>query len=168
MEGFENFIGLNPWTALFTLINLVITFLILRKFLFGPVKKMIDSRRQEIDDMYAEAETARSEANVFKADCEKQLQEARATAGELTRTAAANAAARGEQILEQANREAAAMRQKAEREIAQDRIKAINEVKGDVSRIALDIAEKVVEKNLDEQTQQSLIEDFLRDMEALV
>ena len=53
MSGFENFIGFNPWTALFTLLNMVITFLILKKFLFKPVNKMIDDRQKEIDGLFA-------------------------------------------------------------------------------------------------------------------
>ena len=53
MTGFESFVGVNPWTALFTFCNMLITFAVLKKFLFKPVKKMIDDRQQEIDTMYA-------------------------------------------------------------------------------------------------------------------
>ena len=55
MTGFESFVGVNPWTALFTFCNMLITFAVLKKFLFKPVKKMIDDRQQEIDTMYADA-----------------------------------------------------------------------------------------------------------------
>ena len=55
MTGFESFVGVNPWTALFTFCNMLITFTVLKKFLFKPVKKMIDDRQQEIDTMYADA-----------------------------------------------------------------------------------------------------------------
>ena len=48
MTGFESFVGVNPWTALFTFCNMLITFAVLKKFLFKPVKKMIDDRQQEI------------------------------------------------------------------------------------------------------------------------
>ena len=47
MTGFESFVGVNPWTALFTFCNMLITFAVLKKFLFKPVKKMIDDRQQE-------------------------------------------------------------------------------------------------------------------------
>ena len=47
MTGFESFVGVNPWTALFTFCNMLITFAVLRHFLFKPVKQMIDDRRQE-------------------------------------------------------------------------------------------------------------------------
>ena len=51
MTGFESFVGVNPWTALFTFCNMLITFAVLKKFLFKPVKKMIDDRQQEIDTL---------------------------------------------------------------------------------------------------------------------
>lgn len=68
MTGFESFVGVNPWTALFTFCNMLITFTVLKKFLFKPVKKMIDDRQQEIDTMYADADAAKQKA----ADLEKE------------------------------------------------------------------------------------------------
>ena len=59
MTGFESFVGVNPWTALFTFCNMLITFSVLKHFLFKPVKKMIDDRQQEIDTMYADADAAK-------------------------------------------------------------------------------------------------------------
>ena len=62
MTGFESFVGVNPWTALFTFCNMLITFAVLKQFLFKPVKKMIDDRQQEIDTMYADADAAKQKA----------------------------------------------------------------------------------------------------------
>ena len=164
MEGFENFIGLNPWTALFTLCNLVITFLILRKFLFKPVKKMIDSRQKEIDDLYADAGTAKSEAEAMRSDYEQKLLEARQTSAEILRQAQSDADAKGEEILRQARSDADALRDKARSDIALEKKKALNDIKSDISQIALDIAEKVVEKEINAADQQALIEEFIRNM----
>ena len=62
MTGFESFVGIDPWTALFTFCNMMITFAVLKKFLFKPVKKMIDDRQAEIDTMYADADAAKQKA----------------------------------------------------------------------------------------------------------
>ena len=56
---FESFIGINPWTALFILLNFLLLFFVAKKFLFVPVKNMIDSRQKEIDAMYQEADAAK-------------------------------------------------------------------------------------------------------------
>ena len=164
MSGFENFIGLNPWTALFTLCNLVIVFLILKKFLFKPVNKMIDDRQKEIDQLYADATGAKQAAETLRDDYSQKLAEAKDTSARIVSEATQEANRRGEEIVRQARQDADALREKAGADIALERKKALNDVKGDISRIALDIAEKVVERELDEKDQERLIDGFLRDM----
>ncbi|MBR6378163.1 MAG: F0F1 ATP synthase subunit B [Oscillospiraceae bacterium] len=164
MSGFENFIGLNPWTALFTLCNLVIVFLILKKFLFKPVNKMIDDRQKEIDRLYADAAGAKQEAETLREDYSQKLAEAKDTSARIVSEATKEANRRGEEIVRQARQDADALREKAGADIALERKKALNDVKGDISRIALDIAEKVVERELDEKDQERLIDGFLRNM----
>ena len=164
MSGFENFIGFNPWTALFTLLNLVLTFLILKKFLFKPVNKMIDERQKEIDDLYAEAAGAKQDAETMREDYARKLAAAKDNSAQLLAEATKEANRRSDEILSQAHSDANAIREKARADIDMERKKALNGVKDDISRIALDIAEKVVEKKLDADDQDRLFEKFLRDM----
>jgi len=164
MTGFENFIGFNPWTALFTLLNMVLTFLILKKFLFKPVNKMIDDRQKEIDDLFADATQAREQAETMREDYSRRLAEAKDTSAQIVSEATQEANRRGDEIVRQARLDADALREKANSDIALERKKALNEVKNDISRIALDIAGKVVEKELDPKEHERLIEGFLRDM----
>lgn len=164
MGQFENFIGFNPWTALFTLLNLVLTFLILKKFLFKPVTKMIDDRQKEIDEIYADAEDARLKAENMRADYDRKLSEAKDASAQIIAEATQEAHRRRDDILVHAHTDAEAIRNKARADIELERKKAINGVKDDISRIALDIAEKVVEKELDSADHDRMVEDFLRHM----
>ena len=164
MTGFEYFIGFNPWTALFTLLNMVLTFLILKKFLFKPVNKMIDDRQREIDDLFADATQAKEQAETMREDYSRRLAEAKDTSAQIVSEATQEANRRGDEIVRQARLDADALREKASSDIALERKKALNEVKNDISRIALDIAGKVVEKELDPKEHERLIEGFLRDM----
>ena len=164
MSGFEGFIGFNPWTAMFTLLNMVLTFLILKKFLFKPVNQMIDARQKEIDDLYSDAANVRQDAEAMREDYSRKLAEAKETSAQIVSEAKQEANRRGEEILRQARQDADALRLKADAEIALERKKALNEVKNDISRIALDIAGKVVEKELNATEHERLIEGFLRDM----
>ena len=164
MSGFENFIGFNPWTALFTLLNLVLTFLILKKFLFKPVNKMIDDRQKEIDELFAEAEDAKKMAENMRADYDRKLAEAKESSAKIISEASQEANRRSDEIIRQARMDADALRQKADADIALERKKALNDVKGDISRIAMDIAEKVVERELNADDQERLIDGFLRDL----
>lgn len=164
MSGFENFIGFNPWTALFTLLNMVLTFLILKKFLFKPVNKMIDDRQKEIDELYASANAARKDAETMRDGYTRKLSEAKETSAQIVAEATQEANRRSDEIIRQARQDADAIRQKAGTDIALEKKKALNEVKGDISKIALDIAGKVVERELDSADQERLVEGFLREM----
>ncbi len=162
--SFESIVGVNPWTALATFCNMIITFLILRHFLFKPVKKMIDDRQKEIDDLYADAGRAKEEAQALEEDYRQHLAAAKSERDEILREAVTRAAAKEREILAEANAQADAIREKAQADIAQERKKAVNELKNDLSGIAIDIAEKVTEKEISEKEHEALIEDFIRKM----
>lgn len=164
MEGFENFIGLNPWTALFMLCNLVLVFLVFKKFLFKPVQKMIDDRQKEIDDLYAEGEQKRLEAEKLHEDYAAQLANARVETQKMLRDANTEASQQREEILREAKADAAALKEKAAADIALEKKKARNDVKDEIGSMAIEIAEKVVGKELNAKDQSALIEDFIRSM----
>ena len=91
MTGFESFVGVNPWTALFTFCNMLITFSVLKHFLFKPVKKMIDDRQQEIDTMYADADAAKQKAAALEQEYQAHLQSIKAERDSLLRDATVRA-----------------------------------------------------------------------------
>ena len=76
LETFEAFVGVNFWTMIFAWCNLLVLYFVLRKLLFKPVKNMIDSRQQEIDGMYSDAEKSREDADAMKADYEEKISHA--------------------------------------------------------------------------------------------
>ncbi len=161
MTGFEQIVGINPWTALFTFCNMIITFLLLKKFLFKPVKKMIDSRQKEIDDMYADAEASKAQAAQLQADYEEHLSSARAERDEILRDAVSRAQKREAEILADARESAAAIMTKAESDIAQEKKKALNEVKNEISSISISIATEVVGREISEADHARLVSDFI-------
>jgi F-type H+-transporting ATPase subunit b len=161
---FESFIGVNFWTALAVLINFLIVFFVGKKFLFVPVKNMIDSRQQEIDAMYEQANDAKAQAQAMQKEYEQHLAGAKEEAAAMVRSAAKTAQSRGEQIILEAKEEAAAIRAKASDDIAKERKNAVNEIKNDISGIAVSIASKVVEKEISEKDHERLIQEFIDKM----
>lgn len=161
MSGFESVVGVNPWTALFTLCNMVITFLLLKKFLFKPVKKMIDDRQKEIDGLYSDANRSKDAAAAMQAEYQQRLDNAKEERDEILRNATLRAQKREQEMLAEANAAAEAVRVKAEAELAQEKKKAINEVKDEISGIAMEIASKVVEREIDAKDHQALVEEFI-------
>ena len=87
MGQFEAFVGVNFWTALFILLNTLIIFFVAKKFLFGPVMKIIESRQQEIDALYTQADTARRTAEKLQSEYEDKLSQAATTSERLVKEA---------------------------------------------------------------------------------
>lgn len=161
MGEFESLVGVNFWTALFTLINMILTFAILAKFLFKPVKKMIDDRQREIDDQYAQADAAHREAQRLQAEYTDKLSTARQTGEQIVKEATVRAQDRTDQILRQANQEAEAILEKAQADIALEKKKAVNDAKNEISGLAMAIAGKVVGRELTAQDQTDLVDRFI-------
>ena len=164
MGQFEAFVGVNFWTALFILLNTLIIFFVARKFLFGPVMNIIEKRQQEIDDLYTQAETSREAAGNLQREYEEKLSQAAATSERLVKEATVRAQGREEEILRQANQRAEAILAKASADIAQEKKKALNDAKDEISVIALAIAGKVVGRELDEADQVKLVDSFIEEL----
>lgn len=159
--GPGEFLNINFFTALFTLINTVALFLVLKHFLFKPVMKMIEDRQKEIDDLYADAGAAKENAQALENEYKEKLSVATDTGERIVREAVARGQAREEEIIRQANAEAAAIMDKAEAAITLEKKKAINEAKDEISVIAIAIAEKVVARELRPVDQDKLVDDFI-------
>ena len=161
---FESFIGVNFWTALFVLLNFLLLFFVAKKFLFVPVMKMIQSRQQEIDEMYAQAQEAKDSAQAMEAEYRQQLAAAQETGDSIVKEAMTRGKNREEEIIRQANREADAIREKASADIAREKKQALNDAKNDISALAVEIAGKVVGATLDTAQQQKLVDSFLEEL----
>lgn len=164
MGYFEDFIGVNLWTALFVLLNTLTVIFVGTKFLFKPVMKMIQQRQQEIDDMYASAGNAEQQAKLMEAEYKEKLSAAAETGEKIVKEAVARGQAREEEILRQANAEASAIMDKAAADIALEKKKAINDAKDEISGIAIAIAEKVVARELNEADQAKLVDSFINEL----
>ena len=164
MKGFESFIGVNFWTALFTLLNFLAVLYVGKRFLWGPVMKIIQDRQQEIDDLYKDAGDAKENAQAMEAEYKEKLAVATQTGERMVKEAVARGQAREEEIIRAANAEAAAIMDKAAADIAMEKKKAINDAKDEISGMAIAIAEKVVGRELNSADQSKLIDDFINEL----
>ena len=164
MELYQALITLDGWTFLAQICNLMIQLLIFKKFLLNPVKKVIAERKAKADSQIADAEKLRTEAEAMKAEYEQNLQNARTEANQIVAAAQKTAAARSEELLGEARAQAAALKQTAEADIAQERKKAVNEGKDEIGGMAMEIASKVVEREIKEADHQDLIDEFIKNV----
>ena len=146
MQLYQALITLDGWTFVAQICNLMIQLLIFKKFLLNPVKKVIAERKAKADSQIADAAKLRTEANQIVAAAQK------------------TATARSEELLGEARAQAAALKQKAEADIAQERKKAVNEVKDEIGGMAMEIASKVVEREIREADHKDLIDEFIKNV----
>ena len=162
MNTVQEFISVTPWTIVFSICNLLILCALIKKFLFKPVMSVLEARLKEIDDIYGAADKDRSDAEALKAEYTRRMSGARAEADGIVRTAMDSARRKSDQIVNEANSQAARMKQKAQSEIEQEKRKAFAELQGELSGMAVDIAEKMVEREINGKDHQTLIDDFIR------
>ncbi len=158
---FESFLGVNPWTALFILLNTLTIYFVGKKFLFTPVMNIIDERQKEIDGLYSDAGSAKEEAEALRSEYQRKISDAQATSERIVKDAVARGQAREEEILRKANAEAAAIMDKASADIAQEKKKALNDAKNEISEMAMAIAGKVVGRELKDADQLKLVDSFI-------
>ena len=164
MELYQALITLDGWTFLAQICNLMIQLVIFKKFLLKPIKQVIADRKAKADSEIADAQKLRTEAEAMKAEYEQNLQNARTEANQIVAAAQKTATARSEEIVGEARAQAAALKQKAEADIAQERKKAVNEVKDEIGGIAMEIASKVVEHEISEKDHKDLIDEFIKNV----
>lgn len=164
MELYQALITLDGWTFLAQICNLMIQLVIFKKFLLKPIKQVIADRKAKADSEIADAQKLRTEAEAMKAEYEQNLQNARTEANQIVAAAQKTATARSEEIVGEARAQAAALKQKAEADIAQECKKAVNEVKDEIGGIAMEIASKVVEREISEKDHKDLIDEFIKNV----
>lgn len=162
---YQELVSFEYWTFIAQILNLFIQILLFKRFLFKPVKKIIEQRQQQVDQIYSDANAAKEAAEKEQKDYEAHLSEIRNEAEEITQKAIASAKQQSEDILQQAQTEAASIRSKAEKDIEQDRKKVMAAAKEEISGMAVDIASKIVDREINEDTHKALIEEFINEFE---
>ncbi len=161
---FQELVGIAPWTVIFTLCNLALTMFIFKRFLWKPVQEIVAKRKALAEAQLTEAAQAKEEALAIKSEYEENMAKAREEADQIVAKAQKTATSRSEEMLHEAQEQVAEMKQKAEQDIALERKKAVNEVKDEIGSIAMEIASKVVEREIDAQDHEALINEFIKNV----
>lgn len=155
------FVSLDTWELIFTWVNLLILFLIMKKLLFKPIVNVMKERENEVHAMYENAENAKNEAQSLKEEYTKKLSSAREEASQIVKDAQGRANKEGDRIISDAAEKASAMLKKAENEIERERKAAVDEVKGSIASLAVDAAQKIIERDINESDYERLVEEYI-------
>ncbi|MBR5805592.1 MAG: F0F1 ATP synthase subunit B [Oscillospiraceae bacterium] len=164
MDKYLAFFTVDVWTMLFTWVNMLILFTVMKKFLFKPVMNILDQRDAEIKKIYDDANDANEKAVTLEKEYSEKMAQARDEAGEIIKQATLTAQKREKEIIESAHQQVAAMTRRAETQIAQERKKAYQEIKEEISDISVAIAGKMVGREITAADHEALISQFIENV----
>lgn len=154
-------ISVNIWSIVFSLCNLLIIFLIIKRFLFKPIKDVIAKRNEEIERSYADAETALTSANESKLLYESKLSSSKAEAEEIIRSANEKASKLQKELIDEAKAKAEIAIARADEQIALEKKKAENEIRTQIAEVSVVIAEQLIDREINEKDHEKLINDMI-------
>lgn len=164
---FTEFLTIEPSTIIFTLLNLLILFLLVRHFLFDKVNKVLEDRIKEVENDYDEAQKANHNAKTLENEYTQKLNLAKEESAEIIKTSTKKAQLRYDEIVSEAKDEVSNLKQKANSEIEREKKRAINQMKDEISDIAFMVATKVVEKEINPSDNDKMIEEFINNVGEL-
>lgn len=157
----ENYLNIDPFSIILVLISTLLLVFIAKKYFWNVITDYLKKREDFIQNELNESQKKHEESIELKKQYEEQLKNVKQEAREIIETAKVNAQLEGHEIVAKAKNEAAATKLKAQKEIEQEKIQAEKELKKEISEVAFLAASKIVEKELDEDSQKKFIQDFI-------
>lgn len=153
--------------TLVTLVSFIILVVIVRRFVWGPLMKVLIEREMSIQDALSKAELATQESTATQREAQLALKDARQEATQLILQAKKQALSIQDTMLKATKEEIEQMRQAAQKEIDLERKRMLNDIKCEVTAVSIEIAEKILKREITSQDHQRLVEDFIQEMDAL-
>lgn len=151
-----------------TIFNLLVLFLILRKIFWKPVSAFLEKRRQGINDDLDNARRDREEAEQLLAEHRRLIAANKEEAAKVINAAISQGELRKDEIIAQAGQEAALLVERAKAEIAQERNKALEELRTEISQLAIVVAEKMLARSLTAADRESIFTAALEEVDSHV
>jgi F-type H+-transporting ATPase subunit b len=157
-------VDVRPGLIFWTLVTFFLVALLLRRVAWGPILKVVDEREKAIAASIESAKRERAEAERLLAEQKEAIQKARAEAAEMMRRNAEDVERLRNELVSRARAEAEAQKTDALREIQNEKVKAVNEVKNVAAELAIQIAEKLLNEKLDASKQKELANQYLAEV----
>ncbi len=157
MGEYLSFVSLDTWTLIFTWLNLLILFFVLKKLFFNPMEKMLESRKREIEADYKRAEADKAAANEIREEYELLMTQAGENADKITAQAKMRAEEKSSVIIKEAETKAEGMIKRARIAIEKEKESALSALRGSILSISVDIARKIIGSEIDKTEHERLI-----------
>lgn len=154
-------ISINLWDVLISLANLAILFVLIKKFLYKPVKKVIAARQEAIAKEYAEVEAARTSAEASRTEYAQKLSGAQDEVDAMLEEATMNANRRGERIVADAQDKADGIIRQAQTEAEMEKKKAQATIRREITDVSAALTEKLLGREMSADDHRAMIDSFL-------
>ena len=158
-------ISVNIWDVVISLCNLLLLTWLVKKFLFKRVQKVVATRKEAIEADYAQAKTAREEAEESRLNYEAAMAAARQTSDQIIAEASRTAEHRGNEIVAEAREKANDIRRQAEADALLERKKAEDDMRREIADVSAQLTGKLLEREINEEDHRKLIDSFLSDLD---
>lgn len=150
------------WSNFFIqLVAFAILFWLLSRFAFKPLFGVMEKRRQLVQEQMESAANNRNEAERLIEEQKQALQQARKEAYDIIEQAKATGSKQADEIVQAARSESTRLKDEAVRDIETEKNKAVASLKAEVSGLSVQIASKIIEKQVDEQAQSEIVNKYL-------
>lgn len=156
-----DFFSIDLTTIVGSILNVLILFFVLKHFLFDKVNAVLDARKTEVAKTYEDADSALSNAKQLESEYTEKLSAAKEESAEIVKNATKKAQSRSDEIIAEARDEARGIVDKANADVEKEKKRAVNQIKDEISDMAISIASRVVSKEIDGKTHEKLIESFI-------
>ena len=154
-------ISVNLWQIIAALLNLLILFLIVKRFLYKPVKKMLENRQATIEGDYKKANEAKVQALADKKAYEEKLSDTKSEADSVIQSAVEMAHSRESEILKEAQMKADGIIRQAEENAAMEMRKAEAEIKREIIEVSTALTVKVLNREISAEDHKQMIDSFI-------
>lgn len=161
-------ISINIWQIVISLLNLVLLFLILKKFLFKPVKDIVAKRQTEVESVYDKAAKAQGEADELKSSWESKMKTAQDEADKIIKEATEKADRRNEVMLYESREKAESIIRKAKADAERSKADAEEYIRKEIIDVSAAMSEQILAREINMDDHKDLIDDFIDNLDGSV
>ncbi len=155
------------WTILFSLINILVLFLFLKKFLFGRINAIMEERARLVQEDMNKAKAEAEKAEELRTQYETAMSDAKEEAGKIIIEAQKKANAQSAAITQQAQEEANRIVESTRRELAMERERSVASAQNEIVSLAMEVAQKVLGREIDDEANRAIMDAFLDEEEQV-
>lgn len=165
MNEFLDFISISLPTMLISVANIFILYLILKRFLFSPINKIIGQRETEISSIYTKAEYKLDESSKLKQTYDEKMSLIQVEKENIIKEAQEEAKVKGAYIIKESRDNAEQIKKETIKDLEIKRKKMYKEIRTNVADLAVSIAEKVIEREVNADLHKDIVSNFVNELE---